>query len=134
MDIFRMVVLERSVGGEMSQDAHACSDVIRLRWSQCWSNLECERSAIDGGAHLASRTSRAQRAGRRSTPVAKSSGRRRFQRASQHVPERLGRPAAKALDVAGHNVERTCREARLDADDGIDAPGDCPTAASVTRV
>src|SRR6266568_3165225 len=48
------------------------------------------------------------------------SGRRRFQRASKHVAERLGRPAAKALDVAGHNVKRTRREARLDADDDVD--------------
>jgi len=45
---------------------------------------------------------------------------RRFQRPSKHVAERLGRPAAKALDVAGHNVERTRREARLDADDDLD--------------
>src|SRR6185295_2615736 len=50
----------------------------------------------------------------------KSSGRRRFQRPGKHVAERLGRPAAQALDVAGHNVERTRREARLDADDGVD--------------
>jgi hypothetical protein len=35
---------------------------------------------------------------------------------SKHVAERLGRPAAKALDVAGHNVERTRREARLDTE------------------
>jgi len=48
------------------------------------------------------------------------SGRRRFQRPSKHGAERLGRPAAKALDFAGHNVERTRREARLDADDGVD--------------
>src|SRR5260370_41883856 len=48
------------------------------------------------------------------------SGRRRFQRANKHVAERLGWPAAEALDVAGHNVERTLREARLDADDGVD--------------
>jgi hypothetical protein len=54
--------------------------------------------------------------------VCKSSGRGRFQRPSKHVTERLGRPAAKALDVAGHNVERTRREARLDADDGVDGP------------
>jgi hypothetical protein len=52
----------------------------------------------------------------------KSSGRRRFERASKHVAERFGRPAAKALDVAGHNVERTRREARLDAEDGVDGP------------
>jgi hypothetical protein len=39
----------------------------------------------------------------------------RFQRPSKHVAERLGGLAAKALDVAGHNVERTRREARLDA-------------------
>ena len=50
----------------------------------------------------------------------KSSGRRRFQRPSKHVTEWLGRPAAKALDVAAHDVERTRREARLDADDGVD--------------
>jgi hypothetical protein len=43
-----------------------------------------------------------------------SSGRRRFQGPSQYVAERLGRPAAKPLDVAGHNVERTRRKARLD--------------------
>jgi DNA-binding transcriptional LysR family regulator len=52
----------------------------------------------------------------------KSSGRRRFQRPSKHVAERLGRPAAKALDVAGHNVERTRREAeagKLDMSLGI---------------
>ncbi len=48
----------------------------------------------------------------------KSSGRRRFQRPGKHVAERLGRQAAKPLDVAGHDVERTRREARLDADDG----------------
>jgi hypothetical protein len=36
--------------------------------------------------------------------------------------EGLGRPAAKALDVAGHNVERTRHEARLDADDDVDGP------------
>jgi len=46
--------------------------------------------------------------------------RSRFQRLSKHVAERLGRPAAKALDVAGHNVECTRREAALDADDGVD--------------
>ena len=46
----------------------------------------------------------------------------RFQRPGKHVAERLGRPAAKALDVAGHNVERTRRKARLDADDGVDGP------------
>jgi hypothetical protein len=40
------------------------------------------------------------------------------QRPSKHVAERLGQPAAKALDVAGHNVERTRREARLEADRG----------------
>src|SRR6201984_717956 len=50
----------------------------------------------------------------------KSSGRRRFQRPSKHVAERLGRPAAKTLDVAGHDVERTRREARLDAEDDVD--------------
>src|SRR6266850_359136 len=49
-----------------------------------------------------------------------SSGRRRFQRPGKHIAERLGRPAAKALDVAGHNVERTRREARLDADGDVD--------------
>src|SRR6266850_2465528 len=43
-----------------------------------------------------------------------------FQCPSKHVAEGLWRPAAKALDVAGHNVERTRREARLDADDGVD--------------
>src|SRR5450830_1303004 len=52
----------------------------------------------------------------------KSSGRRRFQRPSKHVTERLGPPAAKALDVAGHNVEHTRGEARLDADDDVDGP------------
>ena len=46
--------------------------------------------------------------------------RRRFQRLRKYVAERLGRPAGQALDVAGHNVERTLREARLDADDGVD--------------
>jgi pimeloyl-ACP methyl ester carboxylesterase len=30
-----------------------------------------------------------------------------FQRPSKHVTEGLGRPAAKTLDVAGQNVERT---------------------------
>jgi hypothetical protein len=50
----------------------------------------------------------------------KSSGRRRFQRPSKHVAERLGRSTAKALDVAGHNVERTRREARLEVDEGVD--------------
>src|SRR5882762_8637603 len=50
----------------------------------------------------------------------KPSGRRRFQRPGKHIAERRSRPAAKALDVAGHNVERTLREARLDADDDVD--------------
>src|SRR6266404_9607837 len=49
-----------------------------------------------------------------------SSGRRRFQRPGKHIAERLGLPAAKALDVARHNVERTRREARLDADGDVD--------------
>src|SRR6266404_4844296 len=49
-----------------------------------------------------------------------SSGRRRFQRPGKHIAERLGRPAAKPLDIASHNVERTRREARLDADDDVD--------------
>src|ERR1700739_711164 len=49
-----------------------------------------------------------------------SSGRRRFQRLGKHRAERLGRPAAKAVDVAGRNVERPGREARLDADDCVD--------------
>src|ERR1700722_9225228 len=52
----------------------------------------------------------------------KSSGRRRFQRPGKHVAERLGRPAAKALDIAGHNVEGARREARLDAGDNVDGP------------
>src|SRR5450432_1186080 len=44
----------------------------------------------------------------------------RLQCASKHIAERLGRAAAKALDVAGHDVERTHGEARLDADDDVD--------------
>src|SRR5438876_12090395 len=43
-----------------------------------------------------------------------------YQRPSKHVAERLWWPAAKALDVAGHDVERTHREARLDAADDVD--------------
>src|SRR5213594_1016894 len=35
-----------------------------------------------------------------------SLGRRRFQRPGKHIAERLGRPAAKALDVPGHVVSR----------------------------
>jgi hypothetical protein len=60
----------------------------------------------------------------------KSSDRRRFQRPGKHVAERLGPPAAKALNVAGQNVEGTCREARLDADDGVDSlrPADPPSS------
>src|ERR1700688_3325897 len=50
------------------------------------------------------------------------SARKRFQRPSKHVAQRLRGPAAKALDVAGHNVERTRREARLDAGDDVDGP------------
>ena len=36
------------------------------------------------------------------------------------MAKRLGRSAAKTLNVAGHNVECTRREARLDADYGVD--------------
>ncbi len=61
-----------------------------------------------------------------------SLGRRRFQRPGKNIAERLGRPAAKALDLAGHNVERTRREARLDADDGIDGPPGSPACVSPT--
>src|SRR5207244_13087598 len=43
-----------------------------------------------------------------------------YQRPSKHVAERLWWPAAKALDVAGHAVERSHREARLDAADDVD--------------
>src|SRR5450830_1201954 len=63
----------------------------------------------------------------------KSSGRRRFQRPSKHVTERLGPPAAKALDVAGHNVEHTRGEARLDADDDVDGPAGRPAFVSPAR-
>jgi len=42
----------------------------------------------------------------------KSSGRRRFQPPSKHVAERLWRPAAKALDVAGWTPRREQHSAR----------------------
>jgi hypothetical protein len=60
--------------------------------------------------------------GRRPVRV-QPSGRRRSQRLGKHIAERLRRPAAKPLNVAGHNIERTRREARLDADDDADGPG-----------
>src|SRR5258706_10829009 len=49
----------------------------------------------------------------------KPSGGTRIQRPGKHIAERLGRPAAKALDVAGHNVERPRRQAPLAADDDV---------------
>jgi len=45
------------------------------------------------------------------------------QRRSKHVAQRFGRPAAKAFDIAGHNVECPRRETRLNAGDDVD--GSC---------
>src|SRR5260370_38257897 len=42
---------------------------------------------------------------------------------SKHVAQRLGRPAAKALAVAGHDAESPRREPRLDAGGHADGPG-----------
>src|SRR5229473_6473358 len=127
MDVLRMDAIERSAGDAMLQ--RDPPQVVAMM---------CRTLSVGGVSsiampYLSALRARAPASDRRVRRAAdpspardrfgcRSSGRRRFQRPSQHVAERLGRPAAKALDVAGHNVECTRSEARLDADDGIDAP------------
>jgi len=59
MDVFRTAVIERSVGGSMSQGAHAFSDVIRLRWSRWFVDLERWQSEFDSDARVYRRVERA---------------------------------------------------------------------------
>ena len=59
MDVFRMAVIGRSVGGAVSQRAHASSDVIRFWWHDGLSNLERWRSEFDSDARAYRRFERA---------------------------------------------------------------------------